>query len=102
MHNWTLIRYPRSINITFRVCLKEMLHVPFSFRQLFSFFFSHLMQARQLIGSTILVKEGDRPELEEGEFYTPDLYGMKVILKVTICSFLCLNAFPIAELRERG
>ncbi|CAA6671358.1 unnamed protein product [Spirodela intermedia] len=41
-------------------------------------------EARQLIGSTILVKEGDRPELEEGEFYTPDLYGMKVILKSSL------------------
>ncbi|XP_078445793.1 16S rRNA processing protein RimM family [Wolffia australiana] len=38
-------------------------------------------EARQLIGSTILVEEDDRPDLEEGEFYTPDLYGMKVILK---------------------
>uniref|UniRef100_A0A1D1YP83 Ribosome maturation factor RimM n=2 Tax=Anthurium amnicola TaxID=1678845 RepID=A0A1D1YP83_9ARAE len=38
-------------------------------------------QAKQIVGSTLLVKEGNRPKLEEGEFYTPDLFGMKVILK---------------------
>lgn len=36
----------------------------------------------QIVGSTLLVKEGDRPELEEGEFYTRDLVGMRVVLKV--------------------
>lgn len=40
-------------------------------------------QAKQLVGSTLLVREDDRPELEEGEFYTRDLVGMKVILKET-------------------
>ncbi|XP_068658394.1 uncharacterized protein [Aristolochia californica] len=39
--------------------------------------------ARQFVGSTLLVKEADRPVLEEGEFYIPDLVGMKVILKET-------------------
>lgn len=34
------------------------------------------------MGSTILVREEDRPELEEGEFYTRDLVGMTVIIKV--------------------
>uniref|UniRef100_A0A5B6YUJ3 Uncharacterized protein n=1 Tax=Davidia involucrata TaxID=16924 RepID=A0A5B6YUJ3_DAVIN len=38
-------------------------------------------QAQQLVGSTILVTEKDRPELEQGEFYTRDLVGMRVILK---------------------
>lgn len=38
-------------------------------------------QAKQLVGSTLLVREEDRPELEEGEFYTPDLVGMRVILE---------------------
>lgn len=36
----------------------------------------------QLVGSTLLVRDADRPELAEGEFYTPDLVGMKVVLKV--------------------
>ncbi|KAB1221456.1 Ribosome maturation factor RimM [Morella rubra] len=41
------------------------------------------VHAKQLIGSTLLVKEEDRPELEEGEFYTRDLVGMRVFLKET-------------------
>ncbi|XP_027185777.1 uncharacterized protein LOC113783762 [Coffea eugenioides] len=40
-------------------------------------------QALKLVGSTILISEEDRPELEEGEFYSHDLVGMKVILKDT-------------------
>ncbi|MQM09563.1 hypothetical protein Taro_042436 [Colocasia esculenta] len=40
-------------------------------------------KAKQIVGSTILVEEDDRPELDEGEFYTSDLFGMKVILKET-------------------
>ncbi|KAE8719873.1 16S rRNA processing protein RimM family, putative isoform 2 [Hibiscus syriacus] len=40
-------------------------------------------QARQLVGSTLLAEEEDRPHLEEGEFYTLDLVGMRVILKET-------------------
>ncbi|KAK1258932.1 hypothetical protein QJS04_geneDACA020245 [Acorus gramineus] len=40
-------------------------------------------EARQIVGSTLLVKRADRPELEEGEFYIPDLVGMKVFLKET-------------------
>ncbi|GLU13920.1 hypothetical protein SLE2022_305250 [Rubroshorea leprosula] len=40
-------------------------------------------QARQLVGSTLLVKEDDRPLLEEDEFYTRDLVGMRLILKET-------------------
>ncbi|CAI0560814.1 unnamed protein product [Linum tenue] len=40
-------------------------------------------KAKQLIGSALLVREDDRPELEEGEFYTRDLVGMRVILKDT-------------------
>ncbi|XP_057950319.1 uncharacterized protein LOC131145195 [Malania oleifera] len=39
--------------------------------------------AKQLVGSTVLVKEEDRPELLEGEFYSRDLVGMRVILKET-------------------
>lgn len=39
-------------------------------------------QATQLIGSTMLVTDEDRPDLEEGEFYTRDLVGMRVIHKV--------------------
>ncbi|MBA0779163.1 hypothetical protein Gotri_003439, partial [Gossypium trilobum] len=39
--------------------------------------------ARQLVGSTLLAEEEDRPHLEEGEFYTRDLVGMRVILKET-------------------
>ncbi|PIN13825.1 hypothetical protein CDL12_13553 [Handroanthus impetiginosus] len=38
-------------------------------------------QAQKLVGSTILVTDEDRPVLEEGEFYTHDLIGMRVILK---------------------
>lgn len=40
-------------------------------------------QAQKLVGSTILVAEDDRPILQEGEFYTRDLVGMRVILKET-------------------
>ncbi|KAF4357423.1 hypothetical protein G4B88_009742 [Cannabis sativa] len=40
-------------------------------------------QAKQLVGSTLLVKEEERPDLEEGEFYTRDLVGMRVLLKET-------------------
>lgn len=39
-------------------------------------------QARKLVGSAILVRDDDRPPLEEGEFYTHDLIGMRVTLKV--------------------
>lgn len=48
--------------------------------------FLRLLQAKPLVGSTLLVREGDRPELEEDEFYTRDLVGMKVFMKVcTLC-----------------
>lgn len=40
------------------------------------------VQAKQLVGSTLLVREHDRPELDEGEYYTRDLVGVRVILKV--------------------
>ncbi|KAF2282808.1 hypothetical protein GH714_043099 [Hevea brasiliensis] len=51
-------------------------------------------QARQLVGSTLLVREEDRPELEEGEFYTRDLVGMRVILKETgDCVGTVVNVF---------
>ncbi|PIA41407.1 hypothetical protein AQUCO_02200075v1 [Aquilegia coerulea] len=40
-------------------------------------------KAKELVGSTLLVRKQDRPVLEEGEFYTRDLVGMKVILKDT-------------------
>ncbi|KAK7369188.1 hypothetical protein VNO80_11223 [Phaseolus coccineus] len=38
-------------------------------------------QAKMLIGATLLVTKDDRPELEEGEFYTHDLIGMRVFMK---------------------
>ncbi|XP_074569417.1 LOW QUALITY PROTEIN: uncharacterized protein LOC141826060 [Curcuma longa] len=38
-------------------------------------------KAKQIVGSTLLVKESDRPDLEEGEFYSRDLVGMRVALK---------------------
>ncbi|XP_051129099.1 uncharacterized protein LOC127250005 [Andrographis paniculata] len=38
-------------------------------------------QAQKLVGSTILVPDEDKPDLEEGEFYTRDLIGMTVVLK---------------------
>ncbi|KAL5975370.1 hypothetical protein ACLOJK_019692 [Asimina triloba] len=40
-------------------------------------------KARSIVGSTVLVREADRPALEEGEFYNPDLVGMRVVLKET-------------------
>jgi hypothetical protein len=46
-----------------------------------------LFQARQIVGSAILVKAGDRPEIEDDEFYSLDLVGMRVIVKVHM--FLC-------------
>lgn len=52
---------------------------------LFKFFlFMYLYQARQLVGATFLVKSIDRPELEEGEYYSRDLVGMKIIHKVWV------------------
>ncbi|MED6159293.1 hypothetical protein PIB30_040977 [Stylosanthes scabra] len=38
-------------------------------------------QAKMLIGATLLVTEEDKPDLEEGEFYTYDLVGMRVFMK---------------------
>ncbi|KAI4372035.1 hypothetical protein MLD38_010322 [Melastoma candidum] len=40
-------------------------------------------KAKQLVGAAFLVEEDDRPELEEGEFYSRDLIGLRVILKET-------------------
>ncbi|GJS27145.1 16S rRNA processing protein RimM [Tanacetum coccineum] len=40
-------------------------------------------QAQQLVGSTILVLDEDRPELDEGDFYARDLVGMRVTHKET-------------------
>ncbi|XP_060191840.1 uncharacterized protein LOC132621541 isoform X1 [Lycium barbarum] len=40
-------------------------------------------EAQKLVGSALLVKDEDRPVLEEGEFYTRDLVGMRVFLKET-------------------
>lgn len=46
--------------------------------------FPDFPQAQKLVGSALLVKDEDRPALEEGEFYTADLVGMKVFLKVCV------------------
>ncbi|KAJ3704351.1 hypothetical protein LUZ61_008056 [Rhynchospora tenuis] len=40
-------------------------------------------EANNIVGSALLIRSDDRPELGEGEFYTPDLIGMRVILKET-------------------
>ncbi|KAG9146067.1 hypothetical protein Leryth_024542 [Lithospermum erythrorhizon] len=40
-------------------------------------------EAQKLIGSTVLVVDEDRPVLEDDEFYTRDLVGLRVILKET-------------------
>ncbi|XP_047338045.1 uncharacterized protein LOC124941739 isoform X2 [Impatiens glandulifera] len=40
-------------------------------------------QAHLLVGSTLLVREEDKPQLEDGEFYSRDLVGMRVLLKET-------------------
>ncbi|KAG8069234.1 hypothetical protein GUJ93_ZPchr0005g15073 [Zizania palustris] len=39
--------------------------------------------ARKIVGSAILVKSGDRPQMEEDEIYSLDLVGMRVIVKDT-------------------
>jgi hypothetical protein len=39
-------------------------------------------QARQIVGSAVLVKARDRPEIKDDEFYSLDLVGMRVIVKV--------------------
>ncbi|RWW24434.1 hypothetical protein GW17_00011288 [Ensete ventricosum] len=44
-------------------------------------------KAKQIVGSTFLVKEDDRPDLEEDEFYTHDLVGMRVVLKLSLCKW---------------
>ncbi|KAG9146070.1 hypothetical protein Leryth_024542 [Lithospermum erythrorhizon] len=41
-------------------------------------------EAQKLIGSTVLVVDEDRPVLEDDEFYTRDLVGLRVILKVSV------------------
>lgn len=43
----------------------------------------NLDEARQIVGSAILVKAGDRPEIEDDEFFSLDLVGMRVIVKDT-------------------
>lgn len=57
----------------------------------------YTMQAKKLIGATLLVVDEDRPELEEGEFYTHDLIGMKVFMKVCSnpqsCVYMKTNTF---------
>ncbi|TVU20294.1 hypothetical protein EJB05_36498, partial [Eragrostis curvula] len=40
-----------------------------------------LDEARQIVGSAVLVKAGDRPQMEDDEFYSLDLVGMRVIVK---------------------
>ncbi|XP_021764162.1 uncharacterized protein LOC110728807 isoform X1 [Chenopodium quinoa] len=45
--------------------------------------FDSVDQARQLVGATFLVRNIDRPELKEGEYYSRDLIGMRVVLKET-------------------
>ncbi|KAJ6751695.1 hypothetical protein OIU85_002151 [Salix viminalis] len=51
-------------------------------------------RAKLLVGSTLLAKEYERPELEEGEFYSRDLIGMRVILKDTgECVGTVVNVF---------
>lgn len=40
-------------------------------------------EARELVGAALLVKNDDRPTLNEDEFYSPDLVGMGVVLKDT-------------------
>ncbi|CAM0953829.1 unnamed protein product [Alopecurus aequalis] len=42
-----------------------------------------LDEARQIVGSAVLVKTEDRPEMEEDEIYSLDLVGMRVIVKDT-------------------
>ncbi|KAG6790171.1 hypothetical protein POTOM_006319 [Populus tomentosa] len=55
---------------------------------------SDTIQAKLLVGSTLLVREYERPELEEGEFYSRDLIGMRVILKETgECVGTVVNVF---------
>jgi len=51
----------------------------------------HIMQAKMLIGATLLVTEEDKPELEEGEFYTHDLNGMRVFMKVCANHESCVH-----------
>lgn len=52
------------------ITFSDVIHLPLSF------------QARQIVGSAVLVKAGDRPEIEDDEFYSLDLVGMRVIVKV--------------------
>jgi hypothetical protein len=50
-----------------------------------------LKQAKEIIGSTLLIRSDDIPELQEGEFYTPHLVGMRVILKVFFLSIFAIT-----------
>lgn len=45
--------------------------------------FDSVDEAQRLVGATFLVRNIDRPELEEGEYYSRDLVGMRVTLKET-------------------
>uniref|UniRef100_A0A804NTC6 RimM N-terminal domain-containing protein n=1 Tax=Zea mays TaxID=4577 RepID=A0A804NTC6_MAIZE len=42
---------------------------------------NNLDEARKIVGSAVLVKARDRPEIEDDEFYSLDLVGMRVIVK---------------------
>ncbi|XP_056684001.1 uncharacterized protein [Spinacia oleracea] len=55
--------------------------------------FDNIDEARQLVGSTFLVRNIDRPELEEGEYYSRDLVGMRVILKTGEAVGTVVNVF---------
>ncbi|PWZ04873.1 Ribosome maturation factor RimM [Zea mays] len=44
---------------------------------------NNLDEARQIVGSAVLVKARDRPEIKDDEFYSLDLVGMRVIVKDT-------------------
>lgn len=52
----------------------------------------NFVQAQQLVGSTILVLDEDRPELDDGDFYARNLVGMRVSLKVNIKFIIAINS----------
>jgi hypothetical protein len=44
-------------------------------------------QARKIVGSAVLVKARDRPEIEDDEFYSLDLVGMRVKVLTSLLYF---------------
>lgn len=57
---------------------------------------------RQFVGATLLAEDDDRPELDEDEFYSRDLVGMKVLLKVYCVFASCIYIENVKSLWSKS